>query len=143
MSAENTVQRSIWLALGKACRLFRVNTGKAWLSGAGPVQRLQDGSVLVPAARPVALGFGLPSGDPVVGAADLCGWTTVEVTPAMVGKRVAVFTSIETKRTKGGRTSGDQINWMEQVQKAGGIAGVANSPEFAQSIIDDWMDTNT
>lgn len=145
MSSEGTVQRSVWLALGRVSRLFRVNTGKAWLSNLGPrgVHRLKDGTVHIEAPRPIAIGFGMPNGDPVVGAADLVGWTTVTVTPAMVGKTVAVFTSIETKRTKGGKTSEDQLNWMDQVQKAGGIAGVANSDEFAKEIIASWLNTHT
>lgn len=138
MSNEATVQRKIWLALGRDCRIFRLNTGKAWLSGAGPAQRLQSGDVLVPSGRPVALGLALPSGDPLVGASDLIGWRQVEVTPEMVGKRVAVFVAVETKRTKGGRASEAQVNFCEQVRTAGGIAGIANSPEAAQAIIDDW-----
>lgn len=142
MAAESTVQRQIWLALGAACRLFRVNTGKAWLSGAGPAKRLQDGSVVVPAARPVALGFGLPNGDPLVGASDLCGWTPVVITPEMVGKTVPVFTAIETKRSKGGKASDAQINFVQQVTAAGGIAGVANSPEAARDIVASWHEQN-
>lgn len=138
MAAEGTVQRQIWLALGAACRLFRVNTGKAWLSGTGPAKRMQDGSMLVPAARPVALGFGLPNGDPLVGASDLCGWTSVTITPDMIGQKVAVFTAVETKRTKGGKASEAQTNFVDQVAAAGGIAGVANSPEAAQQILSDW-----
>lgn len=140
MSSESTNQRAIWLGLGGTSTLFRLNTGKAWVSGAGPAQRLKDGSVLVPAARPIALGFAMPNGDPVVGAADLPGWTTVRITPEMVGHDIAVFTSVETKRTKGGRTSPEQVNWMKQVQRAGGIAGIANSVDAARSIFDAWFE---
>ena len=142
MSSEGTVQRRVWLSLGAVCRLFRVNGGKGWLSGAGPVKRLHDGSVLVPAGRPVALGFGQPNGDPLVGASDLCGWTKVIVTPEMVGHSIAVFTAIETKRSRGGKVSDDQINFVDQVQRSGGIAGIANSPEAARAIIDDWLAKN-
>ena len=138
MSAENVVQRQVWLAIGGSSTLFRLNTGQAWLPGAGPAQRLKDGSVLVPAGRPVAMGFGAPNGKPVVGAGDLIGWTTVRITPDMVGQEVAVVTSIETKRTKGGRASPEQINWMKQIQAAGGIAGIANSVDAARSIFDAW-----
>ena len=140
MASEANVQRQIWLALGQVCRLFRLNTGKGWISNLGPkgVHRLKDGSIHIEAPRPIPLGFGMPNGDPVVGACDLPGWTEVEITPAMVGQKVAVFTSIETKRTSGGKTSEDQRNWMAQVQGAGGIAGVANSVESARAIVDDW-----
>lgn len=138
---EGTVQRQIWLALGSISRLFRLNTGKAWMSNLGPkgVTRMRDGSVLIAAARPIAVGFADVRGEPVVGASDLNGWTTVEVTPEMVGKRVAIYTAIETKRTKGGRTSDVQANWCEQVNTAGGIAGVANSEEAAHGIVESWL----
>lgn len=142
MSAEASVQRAVWLALGGdgLTTLFRLNTGKAWVSGAGPAQRLKDGCVLIPAGRPIPLGFGMPNGDPVVGACDLPGWREVVITPEMVGHKVAVFVSVETKRTKGGKTSPEQVNWMKRVQAAGGIAGVANSVESARWIIDAWLD---
>lgn len=138
MSSENVVQRKIWLALGQVSRIFRVNTGKAWLSGSGPAQRLKDGSVLVPSGRPVALGLALPNGDPLVGCSDLLGWTPVVVTASMVGQTLPVFTAIETKRTKGGKASEAQLNFVSQVVRAGGIAGIANSTESAMSIIDSW-----
>lgn len=138
---EGTVQRKIWLAIGGISRVFRLNTGRAWMSNLGPkgVQRMTDGSVLIHAARSIAIGFSDVRGDPVVGASDLNGWTTVEITPEMVGKRVAVYTAIETKRTKGGRTSDVQANWCDQINAAGGIAGVANSEEAAQGIIESWL----
>lgn len=138
MSLEGKVQREVWLELGRDCRLFRVNTGKAWLSGAGPAQRLKDGSVLVPAGRPIALGLALPNGDPLVGCSDLLGWTPVVVTADMVGQTLPVLTAIETKRTKGGRATQEQLHFVGQVVQAGGIAGVANSPESARAILGSW-----
>lgn len=143
MAAESTVQRGVWLALARdGCTLLRVNTGMAWLSGLGPagVQRLADGSVRIAAARPIALGFGLVNGKPLNGAADLCGFTPVVITPEMVGKKVAVFTGIETKRTSGGRTSEEQRNFIARVREAGGIAGVASSEAAARAILTDWME---
>ena len=145
MAAEGSVQRSIWLAVGAVSRLFRLNTGKGWISNLGPkgVSRLTDGSVHIKAARSIALGLSMPNGDPEVGACDLPGWTTVVITPEMVGSKLAVFTSIECKASKGGRVSPEQQNWCDQVQKAGGIAGIANSPEAALAIIEDWKRSRT
>lgn len=145
MASEGTVQRQIWLALGAVSRLFRLNTGRAWMSNLGPkgVQRLADGSVLIKAPRSIAIGLAYPNGDPVVGACDLPGWTTMTITPEMVGREVGIFTSIETKRTKGGKTSDDQINWRDQLNKAGCIAGIANSPEAAVAIIEEWKHRKT
>ena len=51
-----------------------------------------------------------------------------------VGQKLAVFASIEVK-TPNGRLTGPQQNWMHTVQTAGGIAGVARSPEDALQII--------
>ncbi|EAM1616351.1 hypothetical protein EU642_22200 [Salmonella enterica] len=137
MSRESVVQKQIWSGLGMFATLFRVNTGRAWLSGLGPkgVERLNDGGVFINAPRPIAIGFSNPAGDPIVGTADLNGWTTIEITPAMVGKKVAVFTSIETKRTQGGRTSPEQMKWCDQVTNAGGIAFVANDHKTARDTL--------
>lgn len=138
--------KAMWLAataaaagMGARLTLFRTNSGKAWLPTAGKVERLANGSVLVPGGRPVALGFGLVSGDPVPGQADTNGYLSVIVTPEMVGKRIAVFAAMEGKRTTGGRTSDDQLNYIAQVRAAGGIAGVANTPATAQALFTDWL----
>lgn len=138
--------KAMWLsataavrAVGAALTLFRTNSGAAWLAGAGKPQRLANGDVLVPGGRPVALGFGLVDGKAVPGQADLNGFLSVVVTPQMVGKRLAVFAALEGKRTEGGRTSDDQINYIAQVRAAGGIAGVANTPAAAQALFTDWL----
>lgn len=138
--------KSIWQAAvaaaaryGARLSLFRTNSGKAWLSGAGPARRQPDGSVVVPAARPVALGLALVNGNPVPGQSDLGGWLSMTVTQEMVGQLIAVYVAIEAKRTEGGVISEDQLNFVAQVTKAGGIAGVANTPAVAQAIITDWL----
>ena len=67
------------------------------------------------------------------GSADLIGWRTVTITPDMVGQQVAVFTSIEVK-TPTGRIRPEQQQWLDAVQAAGGIAGVARSVKDALRI---------
>jgi hypothetical protein len=47
---------------------------------------------------------------------------------------VAVFTSIEVK-TPTGRVTPDQHSWLNMVQQAGGIAGVARSVQDAKEIL--------
>ena len=147
MASESSVQKGVWLSLAQRAMarvtLFRSNSGKAWLSGAGPARRLDDGSVLVPAARPMALGLALASGDTVPGLGDLTGWTDVVITPDMVGRRLPVFTSIECKASSGGRKRDNQINFVRQVQQAGGIAGFAASDRQAHEIIDAWLRGDT
>ena len=113
-NAETTLQQRIRLALGthSDARLFRNNTGT-----------LPDPRT----GRPVQ--FGLARG-----SADLIGWRTITVTPDMVGRRLAVFTSIEVKTTTG-RLTPAQHAWLGAVRSAGGIAGVARSVKDACEIV--------
>jgi len=109
--SEQRIQQEIRLAISHGdIKVFRNNTGTL---------RDQHG-------RPVQFGL-------CKGSADLIGWRTVTVTPEMVGQRIAVFTSIEVK-TPTGRLRPEQQQWLDAVQAAGGIAGVARSVEDAQRL---------
>jgi len=109
---EQQIQQQIRIACSTGdTRLFRNNTGTL---------RDQHG-------RPVQFGL-------CKGSADLIGWRTVTVTPEMVGQRIAVFLSIEVK-TPTGRLRPEQQHWLDAVQAAGGIAGVARSAEDALRIV--------
>ncbi len=109
---EQRIQQQIRIACSTGdTRLFRNNTGTL---------RDQHG-------RPVQFGL-------CKGSADLIGWRTVTVTPDMVGQRIAVFLSIEVK-TPTGRLRPEQQQWLDAVQAAGGIAGVARSVEDALRIV--------
>lgn len=111
MASEQTIQQQIRLQCSRGpVRLHRNNTGTLLDRNGRPVQ------------------FGLAKG-----SADLIGWTTRTITPDMVGQQVAVFTSIEVKSATG-RLRPDQRQWMEAVQAAGGIAGVARSVEDAMGL---------
>lgn len=138
---EAGVQKIVWAALASLSIMFRFNTGKAWVPGeGGRVRKLADGSILITHPRPIALGASLMNGSPVVGTSDLGGWTSITITQAMVGKKIAVTTWIETKRSSGGKASKEQFNFIEQVRSAGGIAGVASSADVAKRIIFDYID---
>lgn len=124
---EAAIQQRILLAVSRGMtRLFRMNVGQAWT---GDAQRQRDGSMLIRDPRPFKAG--------VKGMADLCGWTTIEVTPGMVGRKVAVYTAIEVKGD-GGRVRPEQVQFVDAVRLAGGIAGVAYSVEEAQGIVDSY-----
>lgn len=69
-----------------------------------------------------------------VGSSDLIGWYAVEITPDMVGKKLAIFTAVEVK-TLTGRLTKEQVNFLEAVKSAGGIAFVARSVEEAERFI--------
>lgn len=69
-----------------------------------------------------------------VGSSDVIGWTPVVITPAMVGRTVAVFTAYEAK-------TGRRVTTMEQgafvaaVRQQGGIAAVVRSLADADAAI--------
>lgn len=60
------------------------------------------------------------------GSSDLIGWAPCTITQDMVGKQVALFLAIETK-TKKGRPTKDQKNFLKQVDEAGGVAILART----------------
>ena len=113
-NAETILQQQIRLAVGinPDTRIFRNQVGSL------PDPR--TGRLVT---------FGLAKG-----SADLIGWRTVTITQAMVGTRLAVFTSIEVK-TPTGRIRPEQQAWLEAVQGAGGIAGIARSVTDAQALL--------
>lgn len=76
------------------------------------------------------------------GSADLIGWQTVEVTPDMVGQKIAVFLSIEVKTTTG-KTKPEQEAWARTVASKGGKAGIARSVEDAQNLCSTNSTTNS
>ena len=89
-------------------RLFRINSGMAW---AGKVVRRDPGIIILEKPRPL---HAAPEGWP-----DLCGWTTVVITPDMVGSKVAVFTAVEVKVT--GRLNKKQGAFRDIITRMGGI----------------------
>lgn len=57
------------------------------------------------------------------GTSDLIGWREVEITPDMVGKKVAVFTAFEVKTEKGA-VRPEQKKFIDLVTRCGGIARI-------------------
>lgn len=123
MPTESQVQALILRALGSRpdTRLFRNQVGGAWMGK--PRGKILD----LTEARFVQCGL-------AVGSGDLIGWHSITVTPELVGRKLAVFLSVEVK-TDTGRVRPEQVNWLEQVQKHGGIACVARNVEEAQKAL--------
>lgn len=71
------------------------------------------------------------------GANDIIGFTTIKITEDMVGSNVAVFTGIEAK-TGNATARKNQKLFIDAIKKAGGISGVAKSPEGAIELIKKW-----
>lgn len=117
---ESQIQSLILRALGSRddTRLFRNQVGGAWMG------KPRGEVLLTSEARFVQCGL-------AVGSGDLIGWHSVTVTPDMVGRKLAVFLSVEVK-TDTGRVLPEQTNWLKQVQKHGGIAMVARNVEEAE-----------
>lgn len=111
---EKPIQNTIWERLSglSTIRLFRNNVGVGFTRNGTPIR------------------FGLR-----VGSADLIGWKSVTITPNMLGRRIAVFVSVETKSTTG-VPQHDQITWMQNVIEAGGLAGMARNVQDAMDIVD-------
>lgn len=129
---EHALQNGIRNALAGRALIFRANVGKAWQS---------NDVVKVPRQMPVVMGprdvllknarpfeTGLPPG-----FADLFGLVAVEITPDMVGKKLAVFTALEVK--DGARVSPLQKNFINAVNDNGGRAGVVRSVDDAERLV--------
>jgi hypothetical protein len=111
--SEHEIQQRIRLACGRrAVRLWRNNTG-ALVDQQGRFVR-----------------FGLCKG-----SSDLIGLRSLEITPEMVGQRVAQFVALEVK-TASGVVSSEQRAFLRLVQQLGGVAAVCRSIEQAQAVLD-------
>lgn len=79
-------------------------------------------------------------------SSDDIGYTVVEITPEMVGHKLAVFTSIEYKAKhfkikavyNQNSREAKQLVWIEMIIRAGGIAGFAKDKESLQIIFDEF-----
>ena len=114
MNPETKIQNSILVALSQAgCTVWRVETAGAWVGR----QIHKDGSTVTLAnARMFRTGL-------CTGGSDIIG-----ISPA--GR----FIAIEVK-TRTGRVSPEQQRFIDAVNRAGGIAGVARSVEDALELI--------
>lgn len=80
-------------------------------------------------------GYFLRYGIPLTGGgSDLIGITPVIITDDMVGKTLGVFTAVEVK-TKTGKPTKKQLEFIVFVKSKGGFAGVARTQEDVKNII--------
>ena len=106
---ESNISKRIMLKLSESCRIFRNNVGLFTTNTGAKVKT------------------GLCKG-----SSDLIGWHTVEITPDMIGKKIGIFLAVEVKSAKG-RASEQQLNFIDKVKEAGGIAFIARSDSEAQN----------
>lgn len=113
-----------------------MNTIRLALSGMGALAfRNNVGAHKTDAGHFVRYGLGEKGGS------DIIGCVPVVITPDMVGRTVAVFTAMEVK-TKTGRATQPQLNFIAAIKKAGGIAGIVRSPDDAEKLIGEWKHDN-
>jgi hypothetical protein len=119
---EAEIQARIMLKLGSQpeARIFRNHVAEGWT---GEAVRQEDGLVLLRNARRGRFGL-------CPGSTDLIGWRTIVVTPDLIGQRIAAFLAVEVKSATGRPSDGQRL-FVEAVRAAGGLAGVAKSPEQA------------
>ena len=110
--SEHEIQQRIRLACGRgAVRLWRNNTG-ALVDQQGRFVR-----------------FGLCKG-----SSDLIGLRSLEITPELVGLRLAQFVALEVK-TAQGVLRPEQQAFLRLVQQLGGVAAVCRSVEEAEQLL--------
>ena len=108
----------------RRCILFRNNIGMGWI---GRVIRQTPSEITLADYRPLHAGL-------CKGSADLIGWTTVEITPEMVGRKIAVFTALEAK-TAGVRLTKEQRNFIARLNESGGIGNEIRDCNAVSGII--------
>jgi hypothetical protein len=89
-------------------RLFRINAGTGWQ---GKIIEHSRSIIVLANPRPL---HAAPKDWP-----DLCGWETIEITPEMVGQKIAVFKGVEVKIS--GRLTPGQRKFGELIERMGGI----------------------
>lgn len=107
-----------------------------------PLWRNNVGSLVNEHGVPVRYGLCNESKEmnKIIKSSDLIGPTTVLVTPDMVGRYIAIFTAIETKKTDWFFDPNDlhavaQKAFHDIVIKRGGLAGFATSVEDYRKIV--------
>ena len=133
---EQNLQKLIMVGVSqlRTTTIFRNNVGMGWIGKSKRIStpttvKLMPGDVIIQNARPLHAGL-------CEGSSDLIGWTKRTITADMVGKEVAIFTAVEVKNDSG-RASAPQLNFIQRIREAGGIAGIARNPIEAQNLIKD------
>lgn len=122
--SEAQLVADVLLACGRGdTRLWRFNAGVSW---AGTIVRRTSTHLTLMNYHPVRLA---PEGFP-----DTAGFTSIVVTPEMIGTRIAQFLGVETKFGRN-RPTETQAAFLEMARSLGARAGVAYSVEDALKII--------
>lgn len=125
MTLEASVQNEIRAECGKGpTRLFRQESSYFYTGRLGHI----NGQRVLLFPKEVRVGF---DGQP-----DLGGWTSVVVTPEMVGTTIAIAVQIEVKRPRKNKRSAEQVQFISFARSVGVRAGFARSVDEAKKIIE-------
>jgi ribosomal protein S19 len=125
MNPETKIQRQIMVQMSQSgATVFRNETGSFWT---GKVIHKDNRTVTLANASMIPCGL-------CIGSPDIVGWKSLIVTEDMIGDKIAQFVGTEVK-TKNGRPTKEQINFINRLLDAGGIAGVARSPQDAVDLL--------
>lgn len=115
MNQETIIQRKIMLALSEAgCTIWRNEVAGAWV---GKQLHKDRDQITLTSARMVVFGVGGKGGSDLVGIAPDGRFLAVEV------------------KTAKGRPSHEQNTFIDAVNAAGGIGGIARSPDEALALL--------
>jgi hypothetical protein len=127
--SEHLTQQQILLAHGSGTtRLWRNNVGTGWAGQATKVTpgnrqaiaaALRPGDVVIRQGRPLHAGL-------CKGSSDLIGYRQID--------GIAQFVALEVKSATG-RATKEQDQFIDHIQAAGGLAGIARSVDDAAAIL--------
>ncbi len=108
---ETKLRNKLFREQGENVRLWRTNAGQAWGGNVGKCTQADLGKMVLKNIRKIAL---MPKGFP-----DCAGFKTIEITPEMVGQKVAVFYGVEIKAT--GKLNPAQVKFKALFDRMGAI----------------------
>lgn len=72
------------------------------------------------------------------GGSDLIGYMPLIITEEMIGVKMAIFTALEIKSISG-RATQEQINFIDNVNKNGGISAIIRSVDDLDRVIENAL----
>ncbi|MBU2703902.1 hypothetical protein Ga0466249_005052 [Sporomusaceae bacterium BoRhaA] len=132
--SEHSIQNEIQVAISEnnLGTPFRINVGFAWTGN--KIIHNGDGSKTIKDPRPFAT-FGAQTKQ-YKGFSDVFVVMPTVITPDMVGQKIARIGFLEIK-TKTGRPTKEQLDFISLMQSKGASAGVARSVEDAIQILSE------